>query len=111
MDGSRDTASRLFRIAAHERRRLALGRLAEHARLTLPDLADELAAAEHGTDVADVPAETVTRTYFDLYHRHVPRLADAELVRYDQDRDLVSITDRGQEFAGWLEDAVDDLPD
>lgn len=111
MEGQRDPASRLFRVAAHERRRLALARLAEHVRLSLPDLADELAVTEHGTDVADLPAETVTRTYFDLYHRHVPRLADAELVRYEQDRDLVSITDRGREFAAWLEDAVDDLPD
>lgn len=110
MEEPSDPTSRLFRIAADERRRLALGCLAEHGRLSLPDLADELAEEEHGTAIADVPAEDVTRTYFDLYHRHVPRLSDAGLVRYEQDRDLISITDRGQQFAGWLDDAVDRLP-
>lgn len=110
MEGTTTSAAGLLRIAADERRRRALDRLAEHAQLTLPDLADELAALEHGTPVQDVPAEDVTRTYFDLYHRHVPKLCDADLARYEQERDLVAITDRGRQFTDWLEDALDRLP-
>lgn len=32
--------------------------------------------------------------YISLYHKHIPKLADADLVRYDQERDTVTVTER-----------------
>ncbi len=77
------------------RRRHALACLAKHAQMTLADLADEIAVKEWEQRIDSIPAEAVLDIYFALYYRHVPRLADAELVDYDQERDLVVLTDRG----------------
>ena len=44
--------------------------------------------------------------YAALHHSHVPRLADAGIVAYDRDRNVVSLTERGRAVAGM---AVDDV--
>lgn len=83
----------VFRALAARRRRLALACLTEHRLLTLADLAEEVTERETGTSVASLPAERVANTYFSLYHTHIPKLETAELVRYDQDDDLVERTE------------------
>ncbi|MEY7851466.1 hypothetical protein AB7C87_19960 [Natrarchaeobius sp. A-rgal3] len=58
--------------------------------LTLPDAAEEVAVRETGTPVPELSAEHVADVYISLYHDHLPRLVDAGLLEYDQERDLVS---------------------
>lgn len=105
-----EEVSELFHTAADVRRRRAVECLARHGSLALPDLADELAVAEHDAPLAAVDPETVKRLYLDLYHSHVPVLEERDLVRYDQAGDRVAITDRGERFGAWLDDAVSSLP-
>lgn len=85
----------LLRALADERRRRILSILRTHRSVTLADLADDLAATERGEPLPDVPAEEVEQLYAELYHQHVPTLEAADLVRYDQERDLVAVTDLG----------------
>jgi DNA-binding transcriptional ArsR family regulator len=92
MTASVDT---LLRTLAHERRRQVLSVLRTHSSITLPDLADETVVRDRGVSLADVPSDVVYSVYMELYHRHVPKLAAAGLVRYDQERDLVTLTDLG----------------
>jgi DNA-binding transcriptional ArsR family regulator len=92
----------VFAAVLDEWRQLALRRVREHRSLTLADLADEVAVDDHGTTLVEVPADRVRDIYLQFYHCHLPYLRDADLVRYDQERDLVFITDRGDRVAAEL---------
>ena len=70
--------------------------------MALADVVDELATWEYETRITDIPAEEVTSTYIALYHVHVPKLDDAGLVEYNQDRDTVILTEDGDEIASEL---------
>jgi hypothetical protein len=83
----------VFRALSVRRRRLALACLLPHETLTLPDLAELVVERETGERLDDVPADRVCRLYFSLYHTHVPKLEAADLVRYEQEGDLVHATD------------------
>ena len=60
--------------------------------VSLPDLADEIAVRESDEALSDLSGERVKEIYLSLYHRHVPALADAGFVEYDQEADLVRLT-------------------
>ncbi|WP_049888782.1 DUF7344 domain-containing protein [Natronococcus occultus] len=91
---------------SHRRRRAVLGCVEQHNVVTLADLADELAVQEHGTPIDEIPADAVTELYLELYHNHVPVLADAGLVAYDQEGDLVAITDTGKRASARFEERL-----
>ena len=50
-----------------------------------------------------IPADDVMHIYMLLYHRHVQKLEDHGVVAYDQDRDIVTLTDLAEELAPFLE--------
>lgn len=75
----------LFDALADRRRRRALHLLCEVGRpLSLESLAERLVAIDRDGG-RDVPDAAVERTYVALAHVHLPRLADAGLVRLDRD--------------------------
>ena len=75
---------------SNRRRRVAIDALRDHGEaLTLPDLAEEVAVAELERPLTEISPETVTEIYASLYHDHLPRIEDAGLVAYEQERDLV----------------------
>jgi len=79
-----------FELLSNGRRRQLLRCLLKYPNpVSLPDLADEVAVWEHGTSIDKISAEDVKRVYMSLYHLHVPKLVDAAVVRYDQERDEV----------------------
>ncbi|UTF53179.1 DUF7344 domain-containing protein [Natronosalvus rutilus] len=85
------TIDETLRAVAAERRRLLLSVLEEHEQeLTLPDAAEEVAQCETGKPITELSAERVANVYISLYHDHLPRLVDAGLLEYDQERDLVA---------------------
>lgn len=78
-------------ILASERRRHVLTIVDEHGEpLALADVADEVAIRESGRPLTELSAQRVARVYTSLYHDHLPRLQDAGLLEYDQNRDLVA---------------------
>ncbi|ELY98792.1 DUF7344 domain-containing protein [Natrialba asiatica] len=82
-----------FDLLANQRRRLFLEVMTTYEDdLTLPDVAEEVAVRETDTAVAELSADRVAETYISLYHDHLPRLVDAGLIEYDQERDLVHPT-------------------
>lgn len=77
-------------ILTNERRRHVLRVVGDQGEaMTLPDVADEVAVREYGRPLPDIEPETVTEIYISIYHDHLPRLVDANLLAYDQERDLV----------------------
>ncbi|MFC4544185.1 hypothetical protein ACFO5R_19850 [Halosolutus amylolyticus] len=88
---SPDAVDDAFSLLASRRRRLLLEVMATYGEeLTLPDAAEEVAVRETGRKVRELSAEEVADVYISLYHDHLPRLVDAGLLEYDQERDLVS---------------------
>jgi hypothetical protein len=69
--------------------------LDEHHEISLPDVADEVATDEGNVRIVEVDPDAVLDIYLSLYHDHVPRLVDAGLVEYDQERDLVALRTEG----------------
>ncbi|TYL40265.1 hypothetical protein CV102_01410 [Natronococcus pandeyae] len=87
---SADAVDEAFDLLADERRRLLLQVMRTYSEeLTLPDAAEEVAVRENGCKVTELSAERVANVYISLYHDHMPRLVDAGLIEYDQERDLV----------------------
>lgn len=78
-------------LLAADRRRHVLACLADHGTLALPDLADQVAERERDTALPQIPEDEVLTVYLSLYHTHVPKLADADVVRYSQNRDTVAL--------------------
>lgn len=79
-----------FALLAEHRRRLTLSVVRNHDEaITLPDVADEVAVRESGQSLPQLSAQRVAEVYISIYHDHLPRLVDAGLLRYDQERDLV----------------------
>ena len=86
----------LLELLSKFRRRQALYTLVRHDDLSLPDLADEVATEERGEPLPNIDPDDVLEVYLSLYHTHVPKLAAAGLVEYDQDGDHVALTDAGR---------------
>lgn len=83
-------AERLFEALAHERRQHVLAVLRDDEEsASLSELAVAVARRETEEDV-DPERETVERVHTSLYHWHVPKLADANLVEYDVERGTVA---------------------
>jgi hypothetical protein len=59
--------------------------------MTLPDLADEVVCYENDAPITEIPEEEVLRVYSTFWHAHVPKLADAGVVDYDQAQDVVTL--------------------
>jgi len=80
----------VFAALADKRRRLALYYLQKHQTMTLPDLAKLIAEQEFEKDVHVLSGEKVTDLYVSLYHKHIPKLEEADLINYKQEDDLVT---------------------
>lgn len=87
-------------ILADRRRRCALRCLKQfEVPLALADLAEEVAVREHGTPITEISAEEVKRIYMSLYHDHIPALEEARVVHYDQNRDIVALSENSKQLA------------
>lgn len=58
--------------------------------VTLPDLAEEIAVREFEAEITELSGERIKEIYLTLYHTDVPKLAEADILEYDQERDLVT---------------------
>ncbi|AUX08755.1 hypothetical protein AArcSl_1120 [Halalkaliarchaeum desulfuricum] len=80
----------VYEVLRNERRRYALHALSvADGPVAVGDLADRVAAWEHDTTVAEVTERERHRVYTSLQQVHIPRLDEAGLVRFDEDRGIV----------------------
>lgn len=102
-----DEYDSLFDVLSDARRRHTVRVLKEHETVTLADVADEIATREFDRSIEEIDPEAVTEVYLSLYHVHVPKLVNADLVAFDEGRDLLALTDRGRTVKLHV-DAVED---
>lgn len=89
----------LFDVLSDSRRRFVLTCLQEYAgALALRDVADELAVREHGASIKDIPAAEVESIRRSLYHVHVPKMADAGVVKFSKERNAVALAEGSEEL-------------
>lgn len=80
----------LFEALANERRRYLLYTLLEDDAWTLDELAGKVAAWETDRPVSSVDEADAERVYASLYHAHVPKLADLEIIEFDRRTETIA---------------------
>ncbi|SIR81489.1 hypothetical protein SAMN05421858_3901 [Haladaptatus litoreus] len=90
-------------LLTEQRRRLIIDTLQQNEPpLAVADLAKEVTIRENDTSMPEVDDDEVLRTYMSLYHNHIPRLVDAEVVEYEQERDVVGLSKHSEQVADVL---------
>jgi hypothetical protein len=80
----------VFEAIAHPRRRYLVYTLAEETKWSLDDLAIKLAAWETDTEEANIATLTRQEMYTSLYHAHVPKLVDLDVIEFDDDTETIT---------------------
>lgn len=101
--GSAIDQDTMFEALAHERRRYLLYTLKEDEAWSLLDLARKLAAWEADVSKADVDEAAVERTYASLYHAHVPKLAEIEIIEFDRETETLTRGQNAEQLLNVLE--------
>lgn len=103
-----------YELLKNRRRRRVLEYLEDEAdSTTLGTLAEHLAAEENDKPVAALTSSERKRVYICLYQCHLPKLDDAGVVEFDNDRGTVERSDRASELSSYLGDepVADDADD
>ncbi|GAB3664449.1 DUF7344 domain-containing protein [Halopiger thermotolerans] len=94
----------IFELLKNRRRREVLTYLLEaDDTVTLGELAEQIAAWENDTDVNALSSDQRKRVYVALYQTHLPKMDDAGIVEYDQDRGLISLADNADLLMMYLD--------
>ncbi len=94
----------IFELLKNRRRREVLTYLLEaEDTVTLGELAEQIAAWENDTDVNALSSDQRKRVYVALYQTHLPKMDDAGIIEYDQDRGLISLSDNADLLMMYLD--------
>ena len=94
----------IFELLKNRRRREVLAYLLEaDETVTLGELAEQIAAWENDTSVNALNSDQRKRVYVALYQTHLPKMDDAGIVEYDQDRGLISLADNADLLMMYLD--------
>jgi len=89
----------IFDCLSRARRRYCLHRLHNaETPIALADLAEDVANWESDRPKAEIADETIQEVALSLYHQHIPKLAEAGLVQYDQERTVVELLEYPEEL-------------
>lgn len=90
-------------VLRNDRRRLTLDclREAENGRLSVRDLAEQVATLETGQDPA--PRNKRQSVYVSLHQTHLPKLDQLGIVSYESDAKVVELEDRVREVEVYME--------
>ncbi|QCJ47285.1 MULTISPECIES: DUF7344 domain-containing protein [Haloprofundus] len=82
----------VFQVLCDPRRRYVLYHLQTcRYPATLSEVAEQVAAWEYEEDPERIPEEVTEQVRADLHHSHLPKLADAGIVDYDADANVVTM--------------------
>ena len=90
-------------VLRNDRRRLAIDclREAEKGRLSVRELAEQVATLETGQDPA--PRDKRQSVYVSLHQTHLPKLDQLGIVSYESDAKIVDLEDRVREVEVYME--------
>lgn len=97
-----------FDILSSDRRRHVLHFLLSHKDGTdIGELSRQIAAWENGESLDQVTADERRRVYVSLHQTHLPRMDEAGVLDYENSRDTIELTERGESLRVYME-IVDD---
>lgn len=99
------TLQPVYEALAHPRRRYLVYTLSEDTEWSLDELATKLAAWETDTPEADIATLTHQEMYVSLYHAHVPRLVELDVIEFDADTEIVTPGENAPQVLAVLEGA------
>ncbi|WP_101298279.1 DUF7344 domain-containing protein [Halegenticoccus soli] len=103
---------KLFHILQNQRRRYVLRYLKEtEGQVRMRDVAEQVAAWEHDTTVEALTTDERQRVYISLYQCHLPKLADEDVIEYNQARGHIVRTQLADQLDPYLDATVDDETD
>lgn len=79
----------IFEILRNHRRRRVLRTLTETEQIELGDLAEQIAARELDKPRRELSSQERKRLYVALYQSHLPKMADADAITYEERRGLI----------------------
>jgi hypothetical protein len=98
----------VFDILKNSRRRLVLQHLVDGSgTTTLSELSQQIAAEENEKPVNALTSAERKRVYVGLYQGHLPRLDEANVVEFDDDRGTVTVGDNLEQVTRHLDGAID----
>lgn len=113
MDGTPELNT-VLDVCEHKHRRIVLAAFTDqHQSLSIDDLVKAIVKHNHHASPSEAADERVTRIRTDLYHVHLPKLAEAGLIRYDSERQSVEPTaqlDRTESHLSVILAADSELP-
>lgn len=93
----------VFGLLSVQRRRRILAYLAEHeGEATLSDLAEHVASLENDKPVGALTSAERKRVYVCFYQSHLPKLADAGVIDYNQARGTVRLRRAARQLYAYL---------
>jgi hypothetical protein len=97
---SQDT---VFDLLSSARRRYILYYLRRHGgKVSINDLAAEIASWENDKPIDELTAQEEKRVYVSLYQTHVPKLESQGIVEYDSETGMITLTDRATQMDRYL---------
>lgn len=94
----------IFELLKNRRRREVLSYLLEtEETVTLGELAEQIAAWENDTEINALSSDQRKRVYVALYQTHLPKMDDAGIIDYDQDRGLITLSDNADLLMMYLD--------
>ena len=97
LNGSTPESAVLEAVEDADRRYLLRYLLLNRYMVTRADAAEEVAARTRDTDRDSVDAERRKRAELRLHHDHLPRLAKAGIVDYDETSEMISLRPEAEE--------------
>lgn len=96
---------KVFHLLQNRRRRNVIRYLSDaEGTVSMRDIAEQVAAWEHDTSVAQLSSDERQRVYIPLYQNHLPKLDEEGVIEYDQSRGTVKRTDVADQLERFLTD-------
>ena len=94
----------IFSVLQNQRRRLVLAAVEEqNGSTTLSELAEHIASIENDKPSAALNAQERKRVYIGLYQCHLPKMADADAIQFDQHRGAIERGPKAEQFHEYLD--------
>lgn len=93
----------VFDALAHPRRRYLLYTLSEEAEWTLWELATKVASWELDIPLDMVTDDEIERVYVSLYHNHIPRLVEDDVIEFSEGAETISAASNAEQVLAALE--------
>lgn len=102
-DGGETPLDQILSCIQNKRRRYLLYYLEEEDDAYIKDAAQFIAACERECDLEDVPAEASEQVKIELYHVHLPKLADQNIIDYDSRSSAIRFQDPPDDLSDFVE--------